>query len=169
MLMALCALCLLFPHASDAGGPTGPRFSWSSFQRFWEKQATPLVYLTKAEPVEEGYLVNYGHTVVLRVFLQDHVVTGVEIRFKGGPGNDAGGPQFKRLMYHAISIGTYRWPEDKIEEVRHLFRVISPQNKEYRYQMTHFTYTYSPQSGWTFGFDYVPDADNPGGRAPLPE
>ena len=162
------ALSLALPLKAEASGPTGPRFSWSSFQRFWEKQASPLVYLTKAEPVAGGYLVDYGFSTTMRIPVQDRQVQGVEIRFLGGAGNDAGGPQFKRLVHQAINIGTYKWPEDKIDEVRRLFAVMSPQAKEYRYQMTYFRYNYAPDTGWSFSFHYVPDLDNPGGRARFP-
>lgn len=160
LLCALLTLCLAPLQRAEASGPTGPRFTWSSFQRFWDKQGTPLVYLTTPEAVQGGYLVNYGHGVTLQVLLQDQVVTGVDIRFVGGKANEAGGPQFKRLVYHAITVGSFRWPGDKIEEVRHRFAIFSPQDKEYHYQMTRFRYTSSPSTGpstsWTFGFEYVP-------------
>lgn len=156
LLWAVVALCLAPLTLAEASGPTGPRFTWSSFQRFWDKQGTPLVYLGKAEAVEGGYLVNYGHGVTLRVALRDKVVSGVEVRFVGGKANEAGGPQFKRLVYHAITIGSFRWPEDKIEEVRHLFAIFGPQDKEYHYQMTRFRYSSSPSMGWTFSFEYIP-------------
>lgn len=156
VLWMVLALGMVTVCDAYASGPTGPRFSWSSFQRFWEKQATPLVYLKDAEPVQDGYLVTYGHGVTLRVLVRDQVVTGVQIRFLGGKANDAGGPQFKRLIYQTITVGSYRWPDDKIEEVRRRFAILSPQEKTYHYQMTRFYYSYSETGGWLFGFDYVP-------------
>lgn len=161
-LCALLVLCVLLCPTlfAEASGPTGPRFTWSSFQRFWDKQAIPSVYLTNPETVQGGYLIHYGHGVTLRVLMHDKAVTGVEARFSGGPANDAGGMQFKRLIYQSIIVGTYRWPEDKIVEVRQHFSNLSPMNKDYRYQMTHFRYTYNATTGWTFGFDYVPLEDS---------
>ena len=167
LLSALQALPTQSAQSAWAASP-GPGFSWSSFQRFWDKQGPPLVHIKKAEAVEGGYLVDFGYTTVLRVFVRDKIVTGVEAHFIGGGDNDAGGPQFKRLVYQAITIGTYRWPEEQIMEVREKFKFMTPEDKEYRFQMTHFKYSYVAGTGWSFGFDYVSDEQNPAGRAPLP-
>lgn len=153
---------------AQASGATGPRFTWAAFQRFWDKGASPLVQLKHAEKVKDGYLIDYGHTTTLRVLVEDDRVTGVSVRFGGGKHNDAGGPQFLRLMRHAISVGTYRWPEDKIQEAYEYFEVMSPEPKTYRFQSSEFYRGFEEGLGWEFRFDYVPDLQNPGGRPPLP-
>ena len=168
LLAVFCLFTLLgVPDIAQTGGPTGPRFTWAAFQRFWDKGASPLVHLKSPEKVTGGYLIDYGHTTTLRILVEDERVTGVSVRFVGGRNNDAGGPQFLRLMQQAINVGTYRWPEDKIQEVRDYYAVMSPDPREFRYQSSLFYRQYVEGQGWEFRFDYVPDMENPGGRPPL--
>lgn len=152
LCLSLLAVLLLGLSPAHAGGP---RFSWSAFQRFWDKAASPLVHLHNAEKVEDGYLIDFGYTTTLRVLMEDDVVRGVSVRFVGGKGHDAGGPRFLRLVHQAITTGTYQWPPEKIREVREYFSVMTPEPKEYRYRTSIFQRTYTKGKGWEFLFTFV--------------
>lgn len=150
LLYTLCAGTIF-----AAQNATAPQFTWTSYLRFWNKSATPLVRLDNAVPSEGGYLANFGHTTTARILMQGHIVTGVSLRFMDGGENDAGGPQFLRLIYHCITVGTYQWSPDKIHEVRETFRHMTPEPKEYMWHYSRFTRTYTPGVGWEFRLDYA--------------
>ena len=141
---------------AHAGGSTGPRFTWASFRFFWNKHTPPEITLNNPVRTEEGYLCEYGHTVsVLVLATKNDGVLGARVRFLSGPGNDAGGPKFTRLVNHAIDVGTFRWPDDVIAQCREHFRYMGKANKNFRYQNTEFSLTYNEHKGWTFSMIYL--------------
>lgn len=150
-LLLLCGAGTLYAAQTSIA----PQFTWSSFLRFWNKSATPLVRLDNAVLSEGGYLVDYGQTTTVRVLMKDQNVTGMSIRFVSGGENDAGGVQFLRLIFHCISVGTYQWPAEKTAEVREFFRVMTPELKEYAWRYSRFTRSYTAGTGWEFRLDYT--------------
>lgn len=158
-IAGLCLVLLLFsglPPTALGSGPTGPRLTWAAFQRFWDTGASPLVRIRRPLAVEDGYLVDYGHTTTLHIRMQDGFVRGITIHFSGQKGHYDGGPRFLQLVHRALVIGSYRWPEERALEALRTFEAITPEPAEYRYHNAAFRREYSPETGWEFHMDYVP-------------
>lgn len=155
LLLTLCAA----PYADTAhaaqSGQSAPQFTWSSFLRFWNKSATPLVQLDKAVRHGEDYVVDYGYTTTVHIHIQKQQVVGVSLYFVGGGNNDSGGPQFLRLINHCIAIGTYQWPSDKILEARTAFANMRPDTVEYAFGYARFVRTYTQETGWEFRLEFL--------------
>lgn len=155
----LCLLTLLLAATPLlASGPTGARYTWASFSYSWNKNAQPQVQLTKAVPTSYGYSVDYGHTTTLEVLMEHGAVHSTCAHFVGGGENDAGGRVFMLLMAKSMEVGTFRWPQSQVDEVKEAFKIMRKERREYRYNTTEFVYDYSPESGWEFCMTYLPDS-----------
>lgn len=155
ILSILLLLALVTSTQALASGPTGPRYTYASFSYAWNKNAPEKIHLTNATPTADGYVAEYGFTNTLTVYADDGTVTGTCARFVGGGENDAGGRTFTQLITNSILIGTFRWPQEQLDEVRATFRVIGMQAKEYSYNTTRFTLDYDQRTGWEFCMRYI--------------
>lgn len=155
ILSILLLLALVTGTQSLASGPTGPRYTYASFSYAWNRNAPDNIHLTRANPTAEGYVADYGFTNSLTVYTEDGTVTGTCARFVGGGENDAGGRTFTQLIANSILVGTFRWPQEQLDEVRATFKVLGMQAKEYSYNTTRFTLDHSPTAGWEFCMRYI--------------
>lgn len=156
----LCAVLtlLLFADVALAGGPTGPRLTWAAFQHFWNKTAPPSIQIRDAAVHKNGddYTIVYGYGTSLHILMDRGGVRGVSVRFLGGKENDAGGPLYLRLAHQIITVGSFRWPEEKIREARQYFAVMSQPPKELHYQNSWFRRAFTPGEGWEFRLEFMP-------------
>lgn len=161
-LLSLAVLCLFFAAASSyalASGPTGPRYTWGAFVHFWNKGIMEKFQIANPVSTKDGYVVEYGYTTTMQFTLDWGAVQSFCIHFVGGGENDAGGFAFRHLVDRAITVGTFRWPEENIEKVKSTFKVFSKDAKAYQYNATSFEYMYSPQTGWQFCTKFVPERE----------
>lgn len=152
----LLALSHIPSSQAFASGSTGPRYTWASFGYGWNRNAPEKIQLTQTQPIAEGYVADFGFTNTLTIYVDSSVVTGTCARFIGGGENDAGGNTFRHLIANSINMGSFRWPQEQLNEVRAAFQIISMQPKEYTYNTTRFTFDYNPASGWEFCMTYLP-------------
>lgn len=155
LLVFLLLLLQITGSQAFASGSTGPRYTWASFGYGWNRSAPEKLQLTKPQPIAEGYVADFGFTNTLTIYVDDSVVTGTCARFIGGGENDAGGRTFRHLIANSINVGSFRWPQEQLDEVRAAFQIISMQPKEYTYNTTRFTFDYDPASGWEFCMTYL--------------
>jgi len=136
----------------------GPRYTPESFKRQWSVHSpNPKAHFSTPSEVEGGYAVDYGDGVSLFIIIHKDTVIGVRIRYDAGPERGAGGPRFLLLMHTAINVGVFRWPQERIDQVRQFFSHISPQPKSYRYLYTSFSRTHAQPDTWEFAMDFVPN------------
>jgi len=154
----------------DGGGEDrGPRYTLESFKRQWTVHSpNPKARLATLHKVEGGYAADYGDGVSLLVVMHKDAVIGARIRYEPGPDQGAGGPGFLLLMHTAINVGTFRWPQERINQVRQIFNLMTHQPKNYRYLYTSFTRTYTQAEGWEFVLSYVPNKTEENSEAPTP-
>lgn len=152
----ICLLALVLGGYVYASGPTAGTYTWASFSYSWNKNTPEKLQLTNAVPSSTGYRVDYGYTAVLDVMVDDGAVQGTCARFVGGGENDAGGRTFMLLIDKSITVGSFRWPKQQVEEARELFAFIGKTRKEYSYNITHFIFDYTPATGWAFCMQYLP-------------
>ena len=158
VMVCLVGVMTYFFLKEGGGEDRGPRYTLASFKRQWTVHSpNPRAHLNALHKAEGGYAADYGDGVSLLVVMHKDTVTGVRIRYEAGPEQGAGGPRFLLLMHTAINVGTFRWPQARIEQVRQLFNFMTPQSKNYRYLYTAFTSTYGQADGWEFVLDYVPN------------
>lgn len=158
-LALVCLLCGVLAAAPLlASGPTGARYTWASFSYSWNKNTQANLQLEKAVPTADGYFVNYGYSTTLDIFMTHGTVDGTCANFVGGGEDDAGGRTFALLIAKSIDVGTFRWPQENIDEARNTFKFIGKTHKAYTYNTTQFTLDYAPQSGWKFCMTYFPDS-----------
>jgi hypothetical protein len=151
------------------GEDRGPRYTLESFKRQWNVHSlNPKTHLGTLHKVENGYAVDYGDGVSLLIVMHKDTVISARIRYEAGPDQGAGGPRFLSLIHTAINVGTFRWPQERIEQLRQIFTFMTPQTKNYRYLYTSFSRTYAQAEGWTFVLDYVPNKTEENSEAPSP-
>jgi len=93
---------------------------------------------------------------------------GVHIRYDTSLDKGTGGPRFLLLMHTAINVGVFRWPQERIEQVRQFFAHMSPQPKSYRYRYTSFARAQERAARWEFALDFVPHKPAENSPAPSP-
>ena len=135
----------------------GPRYTLAAFKRQWNlHSANPKGHIKTAHKLEAGYAVDYGDGVSMFIFMQGDRVGKVRLRYELGTDEGAGGPRFLLLVHTAINVGTFRWPQERINQVRQLFS-LSLLPKSYRYLYTSFARTHEPPDKWEFVMDFVPN------------
>ena len=161
---------MIYVFLKEGGGEDrGPRYTLESFKRQWlVHSSNPKAHFTTLREVEGGYAFDYGDGVSLHILMRNDTVTGARIRYEGEPNQGAGGPRFLLLMHTAINVGTFRWPQARIDQVRHTFSFMTPQPKTYRYLYTSFARTYEQAGVWEFILDYVPSKTEENSEAPAP-
>ncbi len=144
-----------------------PQFLWESFQRFWGKYETKFVSLTNARKSEQGYVVDYGHSVLLTIYVNKLVVTGAEVTFTDTGQNNEGGQQFLRVMEQLMSVGAFRWKASDISTMRNFFGPMSVVKKELRYKTSHFVRK-REGSIWSFRLNFIVNTQQMSANLPLP-
>jgi hypothetical protein len=169
LMASLIGIMAYFFLEQGGGEDRGPRYTLESFKRQWSVHSpNPKAHFNTPHKVEGGYAVDYGDGVSLLILMRKDVVTGVRIRYDTGPDQGAGGPRFLLLMHTAINVGTFRWPQERIDQVRQMFSP-APLPKSYRYLYTSFSRMYDQQTGrWEFVMDYVPNKAEENSEAPSP-
>jgi hypothetical protein len=157
VMISLIGVMTYFFLKEGGGEDRGPRYTLESFKRQWTVHApNPKAHFQTLTQVESGYVFDYGDGVSLLIAVHKDSVTGIRVRYEPGPDQGAGGPRFLLLMHTAINVGTFRWPQARIDQLRQSFSIMSPQPKSYRYLYTSFTRSYEQIRGWEFVMDYVP-------------
>ena len=147
----------------------GPRYTLESFKRQWNVHSpNPKAHLSALYKVEGGYSADYGEGVSLFVAMPKGTVTGAHISYEPGTDQGSGGPRFLLLMHTAINVGTFRWPQERIDHVRQIFSLMSPQPQSYRFLYTSFTRMYEQSGKWEFIIDYVANKAEENSEAPSP-
>ena len=151
-----------------AGGDEdrGPRYTLAAFQRQWNVHSpNPRAHMTTTHKAEGGYAVDYGDGVSMLILMTEDTVRGVRIRYEIGPDQGTGGPRFLLLIHTALNVGTFRWPQERINQVRQTFsQSLLP--KTYRYLYTSFTRTHEPPDRWEFIMEFVPNKAEENTEAP---
>jgi hypothetical protein len=160
---------MTYVFLKEGGGEDrGPRYTLESFKRQWQVNSpNPKARLHTLHKEENGYAVDYGDGVSLHIITHKATVTSARIRYDITSDEGGGGQRFLLLMHTAINVGTFRWPQERIDQVRQIFS-LSHQPKTYRYRYTSFSRTQEQDGKWEFVMDYVPhkaeeDSDVPTG------
>lgn len=149
---------MAYVFLKEGGSDIGPRYTLEAFKRTWSINVpNPKAGLVQGRETNKGWLVEYGDGLTLLMPMTEGTVTGVHIRYEAGPDQGAGGPRFLLLMNTAINVGTFRWPQARIDQVRHTFNHMSPLPKSYRYLYSSFKRTFTQGEGWEFMLDFVPN------------
>ena len=169
IMTALLGVMTYFFLKEGGGENRGPRYTLESFKRQWTVHSpNPKAHFRTLTQAEGGYAVDYGDGVSLLIVMSKDTVTGVRVRYEAGPDQGAGGPHFLLLMQTAINVGTFRWPQDRIIQLRQIFSLMSPLPKSYRFLYTSFSRTYDQTGGWEFVMDFVPDKAEENSDPPAP-
>ncbi len=163
----LLLLSLLLACQSQESKPSAPQFLWESFQRFWGKYETSYVTLKDARKTQQGYLVDYGFGVLLSIYMQDKVITGVEVTFPETKQSNEGARQFLRLIEQFMQMGTFRWSSEETAIMRNFFGPMSKVKKELKFKTSHFT-RYFDGLTWYFRLDFIPNTLEMWANLPLP-
>jgi hypothetical protein len=156
VMAALVGVMTYFFLKEGGGEDRGPRYTLESFKRQWTVHApNPKAHFHTLNQVEGGYAFDYGEGVSLHIVMHKDTVTGVRIRYEAGSDQGAGGPRFLLLMHTAINVGTFRWPQARIDQLRQIFGLMTPLPKTYRYLYTSFSRSYEQSRGWECAMDYV--------------
>jgi hypothetical protein len=168
-LAVMATLLGLMTHLFlKAGGDEdrGPRYTLAAFKRQWNVHSTnPKARIKTPHKVEDGYAVDYGDGVSMLLFMHEDTVKKVRIRYELGTDEGSGGPRFLLLVHTAINVGTFRWPPERINQVRQIFS-LSLLPKSYRYLYTTFTRTHDQPDRWDFVMDFVPNKAEENSEAP---
>ena len=158
VIVSLVALMVVLIVKTGGDEDRGPRYTLEAFKRHWTVHSpNPKSHFSTPSEVEGGYAVDYGDGVSLFIIMHKDTVMGVRIRYDTSQDRGMGGPRFLLLMQTAINVGVFRWPQERIEQVRHVFAHISPQPKTYRYHYTSFTRTHERADRWEFAMEFVPN------------
>jgi len=134
----------------------GPAYPWPSFVVFWNKRCKPGCEIQNATYQNSRYLVPYGYSVSLVVEMQNDYVVSVRAVY-GDPAVREGGQRWIKLVESVITVGTFRWPDDRIDEVKQRFRAISPEPATYMWQNSSFKREQTA-GGWEFVLRFLPQA-----------
>ena len=171
LAVVTCCLGIMVYFFIKEGGTEdrGPRYTPAAFKRRWNVNSlNPKAHLGNLYEIEGGYAADYGDGVKVLIVMRKDEVAGVRIRYEAGADQGAGGPRFLLLVSTAINVGTFRWPHERIDQVRRVFGFITPQTKTYRYLYTSFTRAYDQTDGWEFALDFVPNKAEKNSEAPAP-
>ncbi|MCL2122684.1 MAG: hypothetical protein FWH34_01195 [Desulfovibrionaceae bacterium] len=167
VMASLIGVMTYFFLKEGGGEDRGPRYTLESFKRQWTVHSpNPKAHFGRLHKVEGGYAADYGDGVSMFIGMHKDTVTGARIRYEAVPDQGAGGPRFLLLMHTAINVGTFRWPQERLDQVRQIFNIMTPQPKIYRYLYTSFTRSYTQANGWEFVLDYVPNKTEENSEAP---
>ena len=170
VMTLLIGVMTYFFLQQGGGEDRGPRYTLESFRRQWTVHSpNPKAHFRTLTQVEGGYAFDYGDGVSLFIAMSKDTVTGVRVRYEAGADQGAGGPHFLLLMQTAINVGTFRWPQERIIQLRQIFNLMSPLPKSYRYLYTSFTRTYDQGRGWEFVMDYVPNKEEENSAESTPQ
>ncbi len=139
------------------------QFLWPAFERFWSRgpgvggaYGSGPFKLTQPTKTAQGYTVNFGHGVRLVVpTTSEDIITGVEAHYAAKPQFYSGGPHFLKLIQHMLSIGTYKWHPNVLEQIHQFYSSMTPAKKEFRHKGTHFIRE-RVEDMWIFTMNFVP-------------
>ena len=170
VMTVLIGVMIHFFLKEGGGDDRGPRYTLASFKRQWTVNSpNPKAHFGALNQVKDGYVADYGDGVSLRIVTYKNTVKGARVCYAAEPDQAAGGPRFLLLMHTAINVGAFRWPQERIEQARQIFSLMTPQPKTYRYRYTSFTRTYDQARGWEFALDYVPNKAEENSDATAPQ
>lgn len=149
-------LFLMMPFMCSMAMADSLEYSWGAFQRSWNRMALPGVEIVEPRRVGEGYLVLLSKSTSLNIFLNRGVVSGVRVNFRLPDDEEISGMRFLKAMRTAIRVGTYGWPQDKIQAVYKAFEIMLPERKEFSWHYSRFTRIQHPNGDWEFTLDFVP-------------
>lgn len=154
------SLCLMFflllALVRSVAAADSLEYSWGAFQRSWNRMALPGVEIREPRRVGDGYLVLLSNSTSLNIFLNRGVVSGVRVNFRLPDDEEISGMRFLKGMRTAIRVGTYGWPQDKIQAVYKAFEVMLPERKEFTWHYSRFTRVQYPNGDWEFTLHFVP-------------
>jgi hypothetical protein len=169
VVASLISVMTYFFLKEGGGEDRGPRYTLESFKRQWTVHSpNPKAHFRTLHQFEDGYAFDYGDGVSLHITMHKDTGTGIRIRYDPGADQGEGGPRFLLLMHTAINVGTFRWPQARVEQLRQICGLMTPLPKSYRYLYTIFTRTYDQGRGWEFCMDYVPNKAKENTEAPTP-
>jgi len=169
VIVSLVALLAVLVVKTGDDEYKGPRYTLEAFKRQWGVHSpNPKAHFSTPAGVEGGYAVDYGDGVSLFIVMPKDTVMGVRVRYDTSQDQGGGGPRFLLLIHTAINIGVFRWPQERIDQVRQFFSHITPQLKNYRYLNTSFTLTHERADSWEFIMDFVPNKPEENSAAPSP-
>jgi len=169
VIASLVAVAVVLFVKTGGDEDRGPRYTLESFKRQWNlRSPNPKGHLSAHSEVEGGYALDYGDGVSLLITMHKDTVIGARIRYDASLDRGTGGQRFLLLMHTAINVGVFRWPQERIDQVRQFFGPISPQPKSYRYLYTAFTRTQERADRWEFAMDFVPNKPAENSAAPSP-
>ncbi len=160
----LSATLLLFSCSGQEENKLPPQFTWEAFQRFWSKRATPFVTLNGTLQTEAGYILDYGHAVLLHIKMKNKIVTGVEVVLSNQ--NNLGGQQFLRLVDQIMDVGVFRWTGAEIATMRNFFGPMGVTQKEFSYKNSHFIRRLEGNS-WYFELIFIANSNEVWSNIPL--
>ena len=143
-----------FTKVGPENAERGPRFPWSAFVRFWNTWCAKGAEIGQSQPVKDSHIVLYGYSVSLVVDMEEGVVRRVTAVY-ADPSVLEGGLRWKKLVDSMITVGTYRWPRNRAEEVRQRFRAITPTLATYIWQNSCFERQQDSQAGWVFQLHFL--------------
>ncbi len=135
-----------------------PDFTWPAFQRFWHRAADEHLSLTGFKEAPNGYALDYGMGVTLRIFMQDDLVSGIQVEYIALNDNFSGGLQFKRIVDHMLLVGTFFWKKEIREQLFKHFVIMSQEKKEFVHKRSYFIRSYK-KPVWTFNLILVDEGD----------
>lgn len=149
-------LLLLFVNVGGAhAAESRPRFTWNTFQFFWNKQAVPGAEIRIVERRGEDYVALFGSSTSLIVRMEKDIVSEVEAQFVYTGASDVSGRAFLRLQDSMIRVGTYRWPKPMREEVAELFRNMTPLPRDYQARTSRFERRFNETGIWTMTLRFI--------------
>jgi hypothetical protein len=159
LLVMTCVIgAMAYFFLREGGSDIGPRYTPEAFKRQWNINApNPALRLDRMEKGDDGYFADFGDGLNLVLHMRDDVVTGVRVRYEAGPAQGAGGPRFLQLMRTALTVGMFRWPQERVEQAHRLFSFMTPARKTYRYRHSSFACAFTQGEGWDFSLDFVPN------------
>ena len=143
-----------FTKIGPENAERGPRFPWPAFVRFWNTWCATGADIGESQQVKDSHIVPFGYSVSLVVDMEEGVVRKVSAVYADSSVLE-GGMRWKKLMESMITVGTYRWPRNRIDEVRQRFRAITPTLATYIWQNSRFERRQDPQAGWIFQLHFL--------------
>jgi hypothetical protein len=150
MIMALMLVPAPCFTSEEDGSPRDKvRYVWASLRKYWDTNCIIGLEIKDFSRTQDGYIVRYPQGVRMEVTQQGRYITKICGRFKPDE-NYGGGRIFLNLVDSMIKVGTFRWPTDKVEEVKETFSVMTKSPVEYKWRASHFTLNQSSFTGWEF-------------------
>ena len=150
VLLTVCCLACMLPMSALGAEEAGPRYTWEPLRKFWNVNCLPGFEIKNFSRTEQGYLVLYPSAISLEVIEKDRIVSEVRAIYNQALDKSGGGRRFLQLMESLITLGTCRWPEERVEQVRRTFANMPRAGAQYSWNTSRFVLYNSPAGGWIF-------------------